>query len=915
MGKNDIFVVWTGMDTRTNKKVVIKEFVKFTDNKERKMFLRESYLLSLTNNKFIIPFIGYTVDHPYAIITEYIPNGNLSILIHGDSDKNSEKKHFSSTYKSIIAMSIAFAMSHVHSLNIIHRDLKPSTVLIEANGTPRIAGFGFARFEDTIGTMTRRIGTPAYMSPEIIKDFYYSMKTDIYSFGVLLYEMSENHHPYPFKTTTDIYDEVVDGDLRPNFSRSTSFGLQRYISKCWSSDAHKRPTFDQIFNDFANGKISFSSSDRSVIKNAADKLRKYHLKSETQGKIPPLVFVDLQQVYLKLQQQKDPTFNVPKEKKIESNTNNIEADKQKEITVLKPIPKINMSNILKKASMQTIAVSQGFIGKNEQVITSALPPATSIKKTIETENLPDLPTFSKILSPSMKQSIKTSKFEDCQTEGNVFHNSETQNDITKSTTLVNLKFNFDQSLLMDVLNPKFIPYINQIADNLPPNYYDEYLIVISKIFKFLANESKVEVLKSFFIIGCRDVTFIDHLINSDLIQDLKINGLETVLQMTNLYYFFFTQRKNFLMNPLIHSNLPFLIKTCPEDMIILLSYYTQKIPNIEQSLPVLDLFLKETSIFLQLDCANHFISIFYHLCIKSPEYLNRRQNDVLAQFEVLTRSQNVIIINEAYKGITNLYDPKYLLNFDIIINNFENDTLHDIICSLLLRVEKFPPSRRLANFFIDKSRVSEEWFLVLMKFSECSTETAKVVVHNQQWMNFGIPTYVNNYKLFLILFQSSLLRKTIVTQHSFYYLLLLFLESNDRDILRSFDEIAKKAPLTKDVLIALEKGKFLKRYFLKLYEETDSEMLAVFVNFFHELAKIGYVNSYEIAITKLIYLIKSNPELSSSIIHTLIQISALPEAVPILKMRKMDAYFQMLKTIQGYEAYAQSFLSNIEKNG
>ena len=92
---------------------------------------------------------------------------------------------------------MVLALGHIHSKNILHRDLKPKNILLTKSNVIKIGDFGISKMLDHTFDMAKTAtGTPYYLSPEIIKAEPYNFKADIWSLGVLLYEMCAFHPPF-----------------------------------------------------------------------------------------------------------------------------------------------------------------------------------------------------------------------------------------------------------------------------------------------------------------------------------------------------------------------------------------------------------------------------------------------------------------------------------------------------------------------------------------------------------------------------------------------------------------------------------------------------------------------------------------------------------------------------------------------
>lgn len=142
---------------------------------------------------------------------------------------------------------VARAVHFAHQRGILHRDLKPSNILIDANGQPQVTDFGLAkRLDATTGvTLTgQAVGTPAYMAPEQAKGGGKGLSTavDVYSLGVLLYEMLAGRVPFPGTATLDILRQVVETEpQRPSALRpKVDIELETVCLRCLDKDPKRR---------------------------------------------------------------------------------------------------------------------------------------------------------------------------------------------------------------------------------------------------------------------------------------------------------------------------------------------------------------------------------------------------------------------------------------------------------------------------------------------------------------------------------------------------------------------------------------------------------------------------------------------------------------------------------------------------
>lgn len=127
----------------------------------------------------------------YCVITEYLSEGSLRAYLH-----KLECKSLPLQKLIAIALDIARGMDYIHSQGVIHRDLKPENVLIDQDFHLKVADFGIACEEAYCDSLADDPGTYRWMAPEMIKHKSYGRKVDVYSFGLILWEMVAGTIPY-----------------------------------------------------------------------------------------------------------------------------------------------------------------------------------------------------------------------------------------------------------------------------------------------------------------------------------------------------------------------------------------------------------------------------------------------------------------------------------------------------------------------------------------------------------------------------------------------------------------------------------------------------------------------------------------------------------------------------------------------
>jgi serine/threonine protein kinase len=144
-------------------------------------------------------------------------------------------------------ITIANTIRFLHSKNIIHRDIKPENILLDENYNPVFCDFGWSIQLDFNESRDTFCGTLEYIAPEIFKGENYSKPADIWSLGVLLFEMMHGYSPFKGKNYKEVSEKVITGSLQ--CSDTLSQRLINLIHAILVSDPEQRPTIDSIIEE------------------------------------------------------------------------------------------------------------------------------------------------------------------------------------------------------------------------------------------------------------------------------------------------------------------------------------------------------------------------------------------------------------------------------------------------------------------------------------------------------------------------------------------------------------------------------------------------------------------------------------------------------------------------------------------
>ncbi|KAL5196671.1 hypothetical protein ABZP36_000183 [Zizania latifolia] len=205
-------------------------------------FAQEVYIMKKVRHKNVVQFIGACTRPPIlCIVTEFMRGGSIFDFLY----------NFRGTFQLHdvlrIASDVSKGMNYLHQINIIHRDLKTANLLMD-DQVVKVADFGVARVKDQSGVMTAETGTYRWMAPEVIEHLPYDHRADVFSFGIVLWELLTGKLPYEDMTPLQAAVAVVQKDLRPTIPSDTHPTLADLLQKCWQKDPALRPTFAEILD-------------------------------------------------------------------------------------------------------------------------------------------------------------------------------------------------------------------------------------------------------------------------------------------------------------------------------------------------------------------------------------------------------------------------------------------------------------------------------------------------------------------------------------------------------------------------------------------------------------------------------------------------------------------------------------------
>eukprot|EP00897_Mesotaenium_endlicherianum_P006998 jgi/Mesen1/6326/ME000328S05612 len=230
-------------------------------------FKQEVSMLAVLDHPNVVKFHGaYKNKTAGCLVTEYLHGGDLREFTAGQMKRRSP---LSTILK--MALDVAKGMEYLHSKGIVHRDLKTSNLLLSLEGIVKIVDFGAARSEGRPHDMTGETGTFRYMAPEMIDHKPYTKTVDVYSFGIVLWELVTGEVPYDGMSSLQAAFGVARKNLRPPAVKGCPAVLNNLMQMCWHAQPQKRPTFASVVSILSEF-LGQSKTGRGLKKSASGRI-------------------------------------------------------------------------------------------------------------------------------------------------------------------------------------------------------------------------------------------------------------------------------------------------------------------------------------------------------------------------------------------------------------------------------------------------------------------------------------------------------------------------------------------------------------------------------------------------------------------------------------------------------------------
>ncbi|CAL5051416.1 unnamed protein product [Urochloa decumbens] len=241
---------WRGSDVAI-KRINDRCFAGKASEQERMRtdFWNEAVKLASLHHPNVVAFYGVVLDGPggsVATVTEYMANGSLRQALQR------HEKIFDRRRRLLIAMDVAFGMEYLHGKNIVHFDLKSDNLLVNLRDPQRpickVGDLGLSKVKCQTLISGGVRGTLPWMAPELLNgsSSLVSEKVDVFSFGIVMWELLTGEEPYAELHYGAIIGGIVNNTLRPVVPESCDPQWRALMEQCWAAEPSERPSFTEI---------------------------------------------------------------------------------------------------------------------------------------------------------------------------------------------------------------------------------------------------------------------------------------------------------------------------------------------------------------------------------------------------------------------------------------------------------------------------------------------------------------------------------------------------------------------------------------------------------------------------------------------------------------------------------------------
>ena len=836
--------VYLAKDLETGQRVALKELNEHPEHRstQARRFISEvTTSFRCSSHPFLLHLVGFTTKRPLTIVSEYVSSVTLTVFL---SERKYEALSDSGTTLTKIAIAIASAMKFMHKIGIIHRDLKPGNIVLDGKYLPKILDFGLVREYSRATPQTYQIGTPNWMAPEVILGEDYTEKCDVYSFAMILYEMGTKQRPLAGCDGEKVIYLYAKKHYRPEFPAESMITreLRELIERCWSDDPDERPSFREIFKEFANGDVMFDGCNEKEISRFVD----YVIDKEADA-------------------QEESRHG----KKRRWSYDSRDASESEYRVKTKQHGRKRMVED-DSSSDERVFRRKKIFDTDEEDISLVTPKGLPFQK--EKAPAPEFRARSTMVSrkPNARDApkMRTLSLQLSSSESSEPASDKEDRDKYQPLASPHYSTRINYSILMDSSHPLFKDELQKVSKRNANKFF-------GIVFDYLKSRSDTEMLnlllrKCAEIIDEEDVSlqFCERGIFRCLpfddagCLDAVCDVLERVFKFTPQYF-----QSNF------EYGMVALITARPARAITLLTTYGYSFDTIENPWPMMDLLIKHRRKFERGNVGYEAVSLLSHMLRSFKTYRDSRMDDSRPVLVWFTTSKDKKTAIAAYKAITRLYDEKFDLDYITIQNDILDPDLTTFVVDLLMRVKELPIVPELVFPVLRAARVNPKAGDVMQKML-AKREAVCLLIDHPKFLRYKLPTYVDTMQMLLQMTAFRDLRSAIAACSEVPILLSLSVEDKTSAVFCLYEKILSKLPFDRSFLEALQENNFFVSFFQGIVEIDDCQTTISCLKALSIFSSIGYCSEYKLFGDFLKKLIKCNdPDLSEAALAAVSELS------------------------------------------
>ena len=275
--------VYTARHPTLERTVIIKKLTLRGNADIRERFRREAQIMmDLRNDAIVDVYDHFREGSSYYIVLEYVDGMSLDALIR-------QRRYLPNAIALLILREVCRALAYAHDKGVVHRDIKPANILISNEGEVKLVDFGIATIHggDEASDLTRdgmTLGTPSYMAPEQFRNTRsVDKRADIYSLGVVLYEMVTGKRPYPGAFTPEVIARIQRGRYTP--PRRINPKVSPFVARLVARMLKARP--DRRFSNLERVASRINRRYRMGTHTRSNEAIRRYLTEENAAVLPP----------------------------------------------------------------------------------------------------------------------------------------------------------------------------------------------------------------------------------------------------------------------------------------------------------------------------------------------------------------------------------------------------------------------------------------------------------------------------------------------------------------------------------------------------------------------------------------------------------------------------------------------------